>query len=109
MKIIIETPDWKVSTSLKDFIKEKVGKLERLHKGIISAEVTLETESKKTRELVKCSIILDMPGKNEYVKTSAPLFEDAVLKAVEAAQRRLRIRKTQLLESHKSGKTLKTK
>ena len=95
MKIIIESPDMKVSPSLKEFVINKVSKLERFHKSIISAEVTLEIDSKKSRDVIKCSIILNIPGKDEYVKASSNIFEDAVLKAKEAAERRLRIRKTQ--------------
>lgn len=107
MKIIIQTPGFKPSTSLKEFIISKVAKLERLHHQIISAEVTVEKDSSKVKELIKCGIILTIPGKDEYVKASSSIFEDAILKAVENAQRRLRIRKTQLMVSRK--KILKEK
>lgn len=101
MKIIIQTPDFKPSTSLKDFIKSKVAKLEKLHQGIITAEVTVEKDNGKVKDVIKCSIILNIPGKDEYVKASSVIFEDAILKAVDSAQRRLRIRKTQLLVARK--------
>ena len=103
MKIIIETPDFKPSPSLKEYITSKVSKLEKLHKDIISAEVTLEVEAKKAIEVIRCTIILNIPGKDEYVKTTSSIFEDAILKAVALAQRRLRIRKTQLLDGRKKG------
>lgn len=103
MKIIIESPDYKPSKSLNEFINEKVSKLERLHKGIISAEVTLEKDVKKTKELIRCTLILNIPGKDEYLKSNSPIFEDAILKVVENAQRRLRIRKTQKLVTRKKG------
>jgi hypothetical protein len=64
MKIIIQTPEFKPSISLKEFM-------------------------------------LTIPGTDEYVKASSSIFEDAILKAVENAQRRLRIRKTQLMVSGK--------
>ena len=95
MKIVIQTPDHRPSTSLKEFIINKVSKLEKLHQQIISAEVTIEKDNSKSKEMIKCSIILNIPGKDEYVKASSTIFEDAVLKAKEAAERRLRIRKTQ--------------
>lgn len=103
MKIIIETPDFKPSKSLKEYIVSKVSKLKKLHQGIISVEVTLEVDVKKTKEVIRCTIILNIPGKDEYVKTSSSIFEDAILKAVENAQRRLRIRKTQEMVRRKSG------
>lgn len=108
MKIIIETPDFKASKSLKDFITEKVSKLEKLHHQIISAEVTLEADAKRAREVIRCTIILNIPGKDEYVKSVSAIFEDAVLKAVEAAKRRLRIRKTQRIEGRKMINRKKT-
>ncbi len=107
MKIIIQTPDFRASASLKEFIISKVSKLEKLHQGIISAEVTVEKYNSKVKELIKCSIIICIPGKDEYVKASSSIFEDAILKCVENAKRRLRIRKTQLLVARK--KRLKEK
>lgn len=109
MKIIIESPGMRVSSSLKEFVINKVSKLGRLHNRILSAEVTLEAEVKKTTELINCSILLNIPGKDEYVKSSSIIFEDAILKAVQAAQRRLRIRKTQRIISGKSADRIKTK
>ena len=103
MKIIIESPDMKVSASLKNFIIDKVSKLEKLHDRIVSAEITLEHEAKKTKDLIRCTLILSLPGKDEYVKVQSEIFEDAILKVVEAAKRRLRIRKTQRIDKRKSG------
>ena len=101
MKVVIETPDFRPSPSLKEFIKSKISKLEKLYPGINSIEITLEKESRKSKEIIKCSINIRIPGRDEYVKASAVIFEDAILKAVENAQRRLRIRKTQLLATRK--------
>jgi ribosomal subunit interface protein len=103
MKIIIETPDFNASKSLKDYIVSKVSKLERLHASIISAEVTLEEDSKKSPEKIRCTIILNIPGKDEYVKATSSIFEDAVLKAVQNAQRRLRIRKTHVMNKRRAA------
>lgn len=102
MKIIIQTPDFRPSASLKEFIISKVSKLEKLHQGILSAEVTVEKDNSKVKELIKCSIIINIPGKDEYVKASSSIFEDAILKSVENAKRRLQIRKTQLLVARKN-------
>lgn len=96
MKLRIETKGHKVSTSLKEFINLKVGSLDRFYKDIQETEVTLINEVKGRKEVVVCTLNIRVPGKDEYVKGSSSLFEDAILKAVEAAKRRLRIRKTQL-------------
>ncbi len=109
MKIIVETPDFKPSPSLKEYIISKVSKLEKLHKGIISAEVTMEMDAKKVKNVIRCTILLNIPGKDEYVKSSSTIFEDAILKAVDAAKRRLQIRKTQKQVSRKSVSKEKSK
>jgi ribosome-associated translation inhibitor RaiA len=96
MKFRIETPGFKASPSLKSFVTEKAGALDKYYKDIQEIEVTLETEAKGTKETVTCTLNIRVPGKDEYVKGKSSIFEDAVLKAVEAAKRRLRIRKTQL-------------
>lgn len=103
MKFRIETPGFKASPSLKSFVKEKVSKLERFYKDIQEIEVTLLNEVKKTKEVVNCTLNIRVPGKDEYVKGSSEIFEDAVLKAIDAAKRRLRIRKTQLQAAKKKS------
>lgn len=95
MKFRIETPNFKASPSLKKFATEKAESLVRYSKEIQEIEVTLEIEAKGGKETVTCTLNIRMPGKDEHVKGKSSIFEDAVLKAVEAAKRRLRIRKTQ--------------
>ena len=96
MKIRIEAPGHRLSPSLKTFITEKVTALERFYKDIQEVEVTLINEAKGSKESVVCTLNIRVPGKDEYVKGKSTIFEDAVLKALDAAKRRLRIRKTQL-------------
>ncbi len=109
MKFRIETPGFKASPSLKAFVKEKLGNLDRFYKDIQEVEVTLLNEVKKTKEVVNCTVNIRIPGKDEYVKTSSSIFEDAVLKALEAAKRRLRIRKTQLQAAKKKSTPNRTR
>ncbi|KYP13742.1 HPF/RaiA family ribosome-associated protein [Flavihumibacter sp. CACIAM 22H1] len=96
MKLRIESPSHKISSSLKSFITEKTTALERFYKDIQEVEVTLVNEVKGAKEVVLCTLNIRVPGKDEYVKGKSSIFEDAVLKALDAAKRRLRIRKTQL-------------
>ncbi len=109
MKIVIESPDIRLSPSLKSYAENKILKLERLNKSIQSAELTLRTDVKKRGEVILCTLNLRLPGKDEYLKSSSPIFEDAILKVVENAQRRLRIRKTQKILQQKSAQKTKTK
>ncbi len=101
MKFRIETPGHKASPSLKKFTTEKVSSLNRYYKDIQEIEVTLLNEVKGNKEIVLCTLNIRVPGKDEYVKAKSSIYEDAVLKAVEAAKRRLRIRKTQLLQARR--------
>jgi len=96
MKFRIETPGHRASPSLKAFVTQKLSGLDRYYKDIQEIEVTLINEVKGAREIVNCTLNIRVPGKDEYIKTKSTIFEDAVLKAAEAAKRRLRIRKTQL-------------
>lgn len=95
MTIRIESPGFKASRSLKDFIKEKVGKLEKFYNELQEVEVTLINEVKGAKNVIICTLNMRIPGKDEYVKAKSSIFEDAVMQAVENAKRRLRIRKTQ--------------
>lgn len=96
MKFRIETPGHRASPSLKAFVTSKLSTLDRYYKDIQEIEVTLVNEVKGKNEVVICTLNIRVPGKDEYIKTKSNIFEDAVLKAAEAAKRRLRIRKTQL-------------
>lgn len=101
MKFRIETPGHRASPSLKEFVTKKLGALNRYYKDIQEIEVTLLNEVKGKNEVVNCTLNIRIPGKDEYIKTRSYIFEDAVLKAAEAAKRRLRIRKTQLQLANK--------
>jgi ribosomal subunit interface protein len=103
MKFRIEAPGFKISPSLKQFVTDKVSGLDKYYKTIQEIEVTLINEAKGSKEVVVCTLNIRVPGKDEYVKGKSNLFEDAVLKAVEAAKRRLRIRKTQLAKATKKA------
>jgi ribosomal subunit interface protein len=103
MKFRLETPGFKASPSLKQFVKEKAGGLDRFYKDIQEIEVTLVNEVKREKEVVNCTINIRVPGKDEYVKANSYIFEDAVLKAVDAAKQRLRIRKTKLQNAAKKS------
>ena len=103
MKFRIETPGHRASPSLKAFVTEKLSSLDRYYKDIQEIEVSLLNEVKGRNEVVNCTLNIRIPGKDEYIKTKSSIFEDAVLKAAEAAKRRLRIRKTQLQKANRKN------
>ncbi|WP_341837908.1 HPF/RaiA family ribosome-associated protein [Chitinophaga pollutisoli] len=99
MKFRIESPGHKISPSLKAFITLKLGDLDKYFKDLQEVEVTIESKPRGTRENIICILNMRIPGKDEYVKANSFIFEDAILKAADAAKSRLRIRKTQLQKS----------
>ncbi|MET0466529.1 MAG: HPF/RaiA family ribosome-associated protein [Chitinophagaceae bacterium] len=102
MKFRIESPGHKISPSLKAFVTLKLGQLDKFYKDLQEVEVTIESKPRGQRENIVCMLNMRVPGKDEYIKASSPLFEDAILKATEAAKRRLSIRKTQLQKAKKA-------
>ncbi|HQV62238.1 MAG: HPF/RaiA family ribosome-associated protein [Chitinophagaceae bacterium] len=105
MKFRIESPGFKPSPSLKEFATQKLKSLDRFYKDIQEIEVTLLNDVKAGKELVSCTLNIRIPGKDEYIKAGSYIFEDAILKAMDAAKRRLHIRKTQLQLANKKKKT----
>lgn len=103
MRFRVESVGHKMSPSLKEFAKAKLSSLNRYYIDIQEIEATLIHEVKGTREVVNCTLNIRMPGKDEYIKTTSGIFEDAILKAADAAKRRLRIRKTQLMKARKKN------
>lgn len=107
MKLMIASPGFRTSPSLKEFVNSKLGNLNRYYKTLQVLEVTLVNEVKGNKEVVNCTIHMRIPGKDEYVKASSYIFEDAILKAAGAARRRLQSRKAQQDDQHKRKTILK--
>ena len=89
MKIILQSLKFTAKNHLKEFVEEKVSKLDRFHEKIIAAEVTLTLEDEKQIENKSCDIRLIIPGNDLLVKRAAASFEEAVLKTVEILQNQL--------------------
>jgi putative sigma-54 modulation protein len=93
MKINLQSLHFTASDQLKEFVNEKVSKLENYYERIISADVTLSAEDAKIKENKTCEIRLVIPGNDDFVKKSAESFEEAILNSVEALQKILRRKK----------------
>lgn len=104
MKIIIETPGFKASPSMRSFTTEKVATLALLNDKILKAQVTLQHESTTRTDKISCEINVYDSGKNLFAKSSSNIFEDAILKTVNILKRRLRKLKTKKLIPRKKAK-----
>ena len=93
MKINLQSLKFSAKNHLKEFVVEKVSKLERYYDKILAAEVTLTLEDEKHIENKACDIRLVIPGNDILVKRNAASFEEAILKTVETVQNQLQRRK----------------
>lgn len=103
MKFRVEATGFKMSPSLKQFTKDKLGNLDRYNSDVQEVEVTLRMEVKRLLEVVVCTLNIRVPGRDLYIKTSSYIFEDAILKAADAAKAKLRKRKTKVVAAKKKA------
>ncbi len=104
MKIIIETPGFKASPSMRTFTTEKVSSLSQINDKILKAQVILKHESTVRTEKIHCEIHVYDSGKNLFAKSSSQIFEDAILKTVSILKRKLRKNKTRKSIPRKKAK-----
>lgn len=109
MKVIIQTPGFKASPSMRSYISEKVKSLSQINDKILQAQVTISHESTTRTEKMFCEISLFDSGKNLFAKSSSRIFEDAIIKTVNILKRKLRKNKTKKLIPRKTAKQTRRK
>ncbi|MBN9350462.1 MAG: ribosome-associated translation inhibitor RaiA [Chitinophagaceae bacterium] len=103
MKINLQCLKFTAKDRLRDFVNEKVSKLEKFDDRILSAEVTLSVQDGKHVDNKACDIRLVVPGNDLIVKRSAVTFQEAILIAVETLQETLKRKKDKTSQSDKSA------
>lgn len=93
MQIIIQSPGFKASEALEEFIQEKVGKIHAGADKVIRADVTLTKGAATEQSNNYCEIRLEIPGKDHFVKKNSSSFEHAIVECVDALHH--------LIEKHK--------
>ncbi|HXC05893.1 MAG TPA: ribosome-associated translation inhibitor RaiA [Bacteroidia bacterium] len=101
MNITIQSLHFTANQTLKDFVNEKMGKLEHVNNQITSGDVVLKLDKSDTDENKICEISLKAPGKDLFAKNQCATFEEAVNETVEALQKQLRKLKTQKLSKRR--------
>ena len=89
MNINISSLHFKADQKLEAFISEKVEKLEKMHDGIIGAEVTLKLENTDKPENKSAEIRIKIRGNDVLAEKTAKTFEEATDNAVEALKKQL--------------------
>jgi putative sigma-54 modulation protein len=93
MKINLQSLKFTAKPELITFVEEKVSKLSRFDDKIISADVTLSVDSANVPDNKICEIRLVVPGNDNFVKKSAPSFEEAIASCVAILQKVLQRKK----------------
>ncbi|MEW6468753.1 MAG: ribosome-associated translation inhibitor RaiA [Bacteroidota bacterium] len=96
MNITIQSPNVTIDEALDAFIRDKVEKLSRFEDRIVAAEVFIKLDHSGTDENRVCEVRLSVPGNDLFAKSTAPGFEQAIAETVDALERQLSKRKTQL-------------
>ena len=89
MNIIIQSPGFKASEDLEQFVHEKLDKIGKHTHHIISADVTLSKGAEAERGNNYCEIKLEVPGNSHFVKKHSSTFEHAIAESVEALKHML--------------------
>ncbi len=99
MDIIIESPGFKASQALEDFVRETLGKLKS--DKIIRADVTLYVGADGNPVNKFCEVRLEVPGNDHFVKKNAATFETAVHDATETLQEIIRKAKEKAIDRNR--------
>ena len=89
MTINISSVHFKTDQKLEDFINEKVEKLNKVHDGIIGAEVTLKLENTEAPENKTADIRIKIRGNDAIASKTAKSFEEATDLTVDALKKQL--------------------
>ncbi len=88
MNVRIQAVHFTLGQELEAFVQKKLDRLDRLHDGVMGAEVTLKLLSKAEGEANKeASIRLQVAGPDLFAAKSAATFEEAVDMAVDAIKK----------------------
>lgn len=105
MNIIIESPGFKASNELENFVKEKIEKLESHSQHIVRADVTLFAGPSSDPAGCHCEIRLEVPGNDHFVKKSAESFEQAVTATVDVLEKTIQRTKDKHISRRHSDNT----
>ncbi|MCR5115026.1 MAG: ribosome-associated translation inhibitor RaiA [Bacteroidales bacterium] len=89
MNVTISSLHFKADQKLEAFINEKVEKLDKMHDGIIGAEVTLKLENTDRPENKTVDIRIKIRGNDAMASKTAKSFEEATDNVVEALKKQL--------------------
>lgn len=92
MQVIVEGKELVVTPGLQAHAQKQAKKITKLSKQVLAIRIYLETIKKKSNDPKANQVTYEIaiPGKDVVVKAHAADMYEAITKATEAAQRRLR-------------------
>ena len=106
MNIIIQSVNFKASSALENFVREKVRKLFNHCDNIMRADIVLRKRENSNLENKLCEIRLIIPGYDHFVKVGSEVYEKSILLAVDTLQKILRRNKTRLIAKRNMNQSL---
>lgn len=96
MDVRIQAVQFTADQKLRDYINQKVGKLEQHFDRISSVEVYLKLESNSTVKDKIVSIRCNVPGPDLYAEETSKKFEEGIDSAIGSLRRQIKKRKTKM-------------
>ncbi len=90
METTIQSLGFKAGSSLEDFVRNKLSRLDRKQSGIVRATVTLFEGPESQTDNKHCEIRLEMPGADPFVKRNHSSWEQAIVDVVDTLDTQLR-------------------
>lgn len=92
MQILVEGKNLAVTDAIKRHATRQAQKVLKLHKSVTAIRIFLETLQRKTNDPKANTVTyeIDIPGQDVVVRSHARDMYEAIVKATDAAQRKLR-------------------
>lgn len=90
MKVNIQSIHFKADQKLKDYLVQKLDKLETFFEGIIDAQVYLKVNNKQNKDNKEVDILINMARHQVYKSQEAQTFEAAIDIALESLKKQLK-------------------
>jgi putative sigma-54 modulation protein len=84
MNIILQSPGFKASAALEEFLNVKLSKLDQHTDKIVRANVTLFKGAETEQHNNYCEIRLEVPGNDHFAKKNSNSFEHAITECINA-------------------------
>jgi putative sigma-54 modulation protein len=94
MEITIESPHFKASSELIDYVNGKAGKLVQINERLILCEVFLKLDKSSTDTNKVCEMKVLGPQIEIFASEQSTTFEEAVTETIHALEKQLRKQKT---------------